>query len=360
LLNLPSCILVAICEYLEWSDWESIGAILKGGPLVAALQEAFAHICLNTWTVLAEPQMTFDVGRIRSSMLSSVDRLRKGEMSAKVQGADLNLLRGSNSGEPRLKMMKLEGMAVHGGREAAVAKVIALMYQTLSTAVEGSAKMLTAVEEALRTGAQGTVAAKIARLELLQSGAKKALKRYRKKVVIPASHLQEIRVFEEKITQQQKLVELYKKNHVGSPPPVGLVLTRHQFGAILRPTQTQLHIHGQLLSSPSAPIQSVSSCRVKCMEQDTLLDILANNEAAFEQEIVQFDQVKFTKPTRQKLCRLHLEATVTCVDGRKVEVQSDETHPILVYSHQKQLGKKNIFFLVSLSCLFLSLTHVFK
>ncbi len=131
---LPMAVLARLVSFLEWGDLLHL-RMLSNKQLSAALSQAWPQIAINTWALLGEPASSFDVGRTKLSMVCSVERLRRGEMPAAVVGASLRVLAASNSAhEPATKMAKMES----GEKESAVAKLIAVMYQSMLATARGT------------------------------------------------------------------------------------------------------------------------------------------------------------------------------------------------------------------------------
>ena len=362
LLALPLSSLVLVCSFLEWPDMQSVLRAGKRNRLRTAISEALGDICSNTWRLLEAPVATFDV-RVRSSMMSSVDRLKQGEVSARVHNADLRILMASRNVEgmePAMKMARMSsGLNSIDGKdkEFAVARLISIMYQSLEAAAQNASLMVAQIEAAQvadSCGISEIISKKIDSLALLCKAALRAISQYRKKIPLPAAHVCALRTFQELIFLNQTHLQVLQRGwkYASISPksqqeelndsehfPAALVFTKQEFGAVLRPGQIQLFLSTKLLLAPSLPIQSISAkCTLLCApcndeDFEENLEILANFENALDSDsLVSFKGLKFTKPSRQKL--VHLVAQIKV---NKTLVLSSPCFPILVYSHQKQL-----------------------
>ncbi len=214
--------------------------------------------------------------------------------------------------------------------------------------------LIRSIEDAQRNDASNVtpaVAQTMAQLETLFQHARRALHSYRKKVVVPAPHLRELRRFEEIIEGNAVHLAVLRDGWQyvatgGSSGrfPAAMVWTRQQMGVVLRPTQ-KLETHcGRLLVAPAAELQLAGTpkCSVECVEQaggDVLESVLTGNVQPFgEGRVASFDVLKFSKPSRQKPVLLHLQCELKREGASEsVTLKSACSYPMLVYAHQKQL-----------------------
>ena len=333
-----------VCEFLEWTDLEAVRLAAKATPFVPALHAAIISICRNTWSRLAAPSAVFDF-RVRSSMLSSVDRLKRGELSTRVHQADMRILAARNSTmEPATKMARTD----NASQEAALAKLIAVMFQTVSAAVERAAALVRTLEASLTRDASTMDAGATRALEELRGLFESvfwALRKYRKKVVIPAAHLLELRRLQQRLELLQTQTDLLAKgwsNDAQGRAEAAVAWTREPFAGALRPGQVQLDMRLQVLTLPGVTGEAVSSCELVCdefgQEGDRLTGVLSNHKTkptpAGE---VHFAGLKFTKPSRQRLVQLTCQVTLSGPNKAKRVLSSRPSLPLLVFSHQKQL-----------------------
>ena len=134
LASLPSAALVRVCGFLDWTALLHL-RVLANKRLAAALALAWPQMAVNTWALLDGSAAQFECGRIKLSLVGSVERLRRGEVSASLLHASMRALAASNSAsEPATKMARLEAPE----RDVAVAKLITVMYQSLLATAQGS------------------------------------------------------------------------------------------------------------------------------------------------------------------------------------------------------------------------------
>jgi hypothetical protein len=97
---------------------------------------------VNTWALLARiPAASLDCsGKLSSSLISSVERLRRGEIVSVVLKDSLrSMVSSSSEHEPATKMARFQTGSPRGdSKEIAVAKVIAVMYQSLFATAKSS------------------------------------------------------------------------------------------------------------------------------------------------------------------------------------------------------------------------------
>ncbi len=183
---------------------------------------------------------------------------------------------------------------------------------------------------------------------MLFERAREALRNYRKKVVIPNSHLRDLWRFEELIEQHAVHLGVLRNGWrfaaEGGPFPAALVWVRQQAGVVLRPTQRLGSHQGRLLVAPCAEAllaEPLPKCALVCKEKasEPASDVMAEVSAAFsESRVASFDGLKFVKPSRQRPVSLWLECELRTKSGVVAKLQSAPSCPMLAYAHQKQLA----------------------
>lgn len=353
LLKLPLSLLGRSFEYLEWSDAQNIHAV-GNRYLIAAVSCAWHHIMINSWRYLSAPLSSFVCGRMRSSLLQSVEQMRKGVVSGFVHASHLDVVLKNDEMEPKLKLHKKASdspVASRRKKDLLVAKVVTLMLQTMEALVRFAEQEMSDLSRMqLQNAPVVELVSRHAKLVHVHKEALVALKRYRKKVVIPCSHLRPLRNVENKVHSNLVQLHLLEQGWKQDPNtlPVAILSTEQVYAGLLRPGQAQLSkLAAQIMVAPFAAkmIAGVDKCTIVCEEIDadgsssaTLPDdVMSNHVQPFAQQgRVQFTEFKFSKPTRQKLVRLVFETNVTFSNGKKATVKSAPTYPLLVYSHQKQ------------------------
>jgi hypothetical protein len=138
--SLPAEVLAKAFAFLEWTELIVL-RLCWNRRINSALSLVWPQIAINTWELVVQLP-AFECGRLASSLVSSLDRLKRGEVAAAVLKTPLRSLVRSHEDEPATKMARLEpGSQRANGKEAIAAKIIAVMYQSLlatsKTKVEG-------------------------------------------------------------------------------------------------------------------------------------------------------------------------------------------------------------------------------